>query len=434
MPAWSSLSAPGEPAGPGRSWPALAGLNRAAGNGPAMGQQRASNGKEDMAQIRSVADINERIRTGKAVVLNASEMAKAVKELGKAKAAREVDVVTTGTFSPMCSSGMLFNIGQKNPPLIKVQKMWLNDVEAYAGLAAVDAYLGATQMPDDDPLNKVYPGAFSYGGGHVIEDLVSGKSVRMRCLAYPTDCYPRKELEKDVRLQDLPNAWILNPRNCYQNYNAAVNKGARTIYTYMGPLKPNMRNANYATAGELSPLFNDPYLRTIGLGTKIFLGGGVGWVLGSGTQHNPAPKRTERGLPETPSGTLMLKGEMRGMNPRYVRGVSMVGYGCTLSIGVGIPIPVLDEDMAWFTGVSDEDIMMPVRDYSHDYPQGAPGRLALVRFSDLLAGTIEVEGQKVRTAPLTSRAMSLEIAEELKRWITSDGFELTEAQEKIESR
>ena len=379
---------------------------------------------------KTIKEINERIKTGKAVVLNAEEMTAAVKEMGKEKAAKEVDVVTTGTFSPMCSSGLLFNIGQE-PPTIKVSEMWLNGVPAYSGLAAVDAYLGATEPSHDDPLNKVYPGQFKYGGGHVIEDLVRGKSVLLKCESYRTDCYPRKSLDKKVTLAELPFAQMLNPRNCYQNYNCAVNLTSRIIYTYMGPLKPNARNANFATSGRLSPLFNDPYFQTIGLGTKIFLGGGIGWVLGAGTQHNPAPRRTERGIPETPAGTLMLKGDLKGMTPRWVRGLSFLGYGCSLNVGVGIPIPILNEEMAWYTGVDDSDIMMPVKDYGHDYPQGLPRILSHVSYEELKTGEIEVMGKKVQTVPLTSYPMSLEIAETLKDWIKSGKFLLTEAQEKI---
>ncbi|MDD4732427.1 MAG: homocysteine biosynthesis protein, partial [Desulfovibrio sp.] len=191
---------------------------------------------------KTIQEINDRIRKGKAVVLNAEEMTAEVRRLGKVKAAKEVDVVTTGTFSTMCSSGMLFNIGQE-PPVMKVSELWMNSVPAYSGLAAVDAYLGATEPAEDDPLNKVHPGRFVYGGGHVIEDLVRGKAVHLKARAYGTDCYPRRKLDKDVTLADLPNAWLLNPRNCYQNYNCAVNLTSRTIYTYMGPLKPKCRNA-----------------------------------------------------------------------------------------------------------------------------------------------------------------------------------------------
>ena len=383
---------------------------------------------------KTIAEINARIKQGKAVVLNAAEMTEAVRRMGKTKAAREVDVVTTGTFSPMCSSGLLFNIGQQSPPALRASSLSLNNVPACAGIAAVDAYLGATEPAADDPLNKVYPGKFAYGGGHVIEDLVSGKPVRLNASSYGTDCYPNKGIEREITLAQLPFAQLLNPRNCYQNYNVAVNVTNRTIYTYLGPLRSNLRNANYATAGLLSPLFNDPYLRTIGLGTKIFLGGGIGWVLGAGTQHNPSPKRTERGLPLSPAGTLMLRGELKGMKGRYLRGLSLIGYGCSLAVGVGIPIPVLDEDMAWFTGVGNEDILMPVKDYGFDAPNCDSRVLKHVTFEELMNGEIDILGKRVETVPLTSYAMSLEIADQLKTWIQRGEFTLTEAQEKIPSQ
>ncbi|WP_235894011.1 homocysteine biosynthesis protein [Oceanidesulfovibrio indonesiensis] len=387
---------------------------------------------EEHVVNKTLDSINERIRKGKAVVLTAEEMTKAVAEMGKVEAAKEVDVVTTGTFSPMCSSGMLFNIGQRGEAM-RVSQMTLNDVPAYSGLAAVDSLIGATEPALDDPLNKVYPGEFKYGGGHVIEDLVSGRTVHITASSYGTDCYPRRNLELDVKLEDLPFAQLFNPRNGYQNYNVAVNMNGRIIYTYMGPLKPGLRNANFATSGCLSPLFNDPYFRTIGLGTKIFLGGGVGWVLGPGTQHNPAPPRTERGLPTRPAGTMMVRGEMKGMNGRFLRGVSMLGYGCSLAVGLGIPIPVLNEEIAWYTGVSDEDIMMPVKDYGEDYPKGSPRVLGEVSFAELRSGEIELMGKKIQTVPLTSYTLSLEVAETLKSWILEQGFTLTAPQELLPS-
>jgi uncharacterized protein (DUF39 family) len=382
---------------------------------------------------KSITEINERIRKGKAVVLNAEEMIKVVREQGKVKAAQEVDVVTTGTFSPMCSSGMFFNIGQE-PPTMKVSELYLNNVRCHSGLAAVDAYMGATEPAADDPLNKVYPGRFMYGGGHVIEDLLRGRRVHLSARAYGTDCYPRKSLEKDVFLSDLPNAWLLNPRNCYQNYNCAANMSSRTIYTYMGPLKPGCRNVNFATAGQLSPLFNDPYLETIGLGTRIFLGGAVGYVLGSGTQHNPRPKRNDRGVPQVPAATLMVKGPLKDMSPRWIRGVSITGYGCSLSVGVGIPIPILNEEIAWRVGVSDEEIDMPIKDYGYDYPNGLPRVLGHASIAQLKSGKVRVGDAMAAAVPITSYSMSLEIADTLKSWIEKGVFMLSTPQESIESR
>ena len=381
---------------------------------------------------KTIAQINERIRRGKAVVVNAEEMIRIVKKEGKVRAAQEVDVVTTGTFSPMCSSGLLFNIGQQ-PPVMKVSKLWLNNVPCYCGIAAVDAYIGATEPSEDDPLNKVHPGRFAYGGGHVIEDLLRGKAVHLRAQAFGTDCYPRRELDKDITLADLPNAIMLNPRNCYQNYNAAVNLTSRTIYTYMGPLKANCGNCNFATSGQLSPLFNDPYFKTIGMGTRIFLGGGTGYVIGEGTQHVQKPKRNERGIPENPAGTLMLKGDFKKMDARYVRAQSLTGYGPSLAVGVGIPIPMLNEEMAYFTACSDADISMPVKDYGYDYPNGIPRELTRVTFEELRSGEIEVNGKKTSAVPVSSYSMALEIADKLKKWIEDGKFLLTEKVDDIPS-
>lgn len=382
---------------------------------------------------KTLAEINQRIRTGKAVVLNAAEMTDMVRKVGKEEAARQVDVVTTGTFSPMCSSGLLFNTGQPSPPKIRTSRVWLNDVPAYAGLAAVDAYIGATEPRVGDSCNDPHPGTFVYGGGHVIEDLVAGKSVELRAEAYGTDCYPRRTMQSTITLADLPYAELFNPRNCYQNYNAATNLTSRIIYTYMGPLRPHMRNINYATSGKLSPLLNDPLFRTIGMGTRIFLGGGIGYVVGAGTQHVPNPPRTERGIPMEGSGTLMLKGNLKKMQPRYLRGLSLLGYGCSLSVGVGIPIPILNEEMAWFTGVDDSDILMPVKDYGHDYPHGVNRVLAHIPFDALQSGEVELMGKRVQTVPMTSYALSLEIANELKAWIEKGEFLLTEPVELLPS-
>jgi len=373
--------------------------------------------------IKTYDEINARIKAGEAVVVTAEEMVQIVKKEGPAGAAAKVDVVTTGTFSPMCSSGVFINFGHANPTL-KAGKAWLNNVPAYAGLAAVDIYIGATEPSEDDPLNKVYPGEFRYGGGHVIEDLVAGKKVMLKAIGYGTDCYPNKLLEKEVTLADLPYALLCNPRNAYQNYNCAINLSDKTIYTYMGTLKPNGRNANYCSAGQLSPLLNDPLYRTIGLGTRIFLGGGIGYVTWHGTQHNPAALRSENGTTRRAAGTMMVQGDLKQMSSRWLKGVSMQGYGNTLAVGIGVPIPILDEEMAAFTGVSDDEIFTQVVDYAYDYPNGIARNYGEVSYGQLKTGQIEVNGKMVPTAPLSSVVRAREIAETLKKWIKDKKFHL----------
>jgi len=375
---------------------------------------------------KTIKEINEKIRKGQAVVVDAEEIIDIVAEKGPERAAREVDVVTTGTFGPMCSSGAFLNTGHTKPRC-KFTRVTLNGVTAYAGLAAVDIYIGAAELPLDDPENRVFPGHFRYGGGHVIEDLVAGKDIDLHATAYGTDCYPLKEVRTWINLKTLNQAVLTNPRNAYQNYNVAVNRDSkRVIYTYMGVLQPNLGNANYCSAGQLSPLLNDPLYRTIGIGTRIFLGGGVGYVWWQGTQHAPAVERTEKGAPTAPAGTLAVCGDLKQMDAAWLRGASLVGYGVSLAVGIGIPIPVLDVETVKYCAVSDAELIAPVVDYSTDYPRCVPGNLGTVTYKELKSGRIVVKGKEVPTAGLSSYAKAKEIATILKEWIRKGQFLLTE--------
>lgn len=370
-------------------------------------------------------EINEKISRGEAVVVTAEEVIDLVEEKGLEQTAQEVDVVTTGTFGPMCSSGVFLNVGHPTPRM-RMSKVYLNGVNAYAGIAAVDVYLGATEIPETDPANKDYPGEFNYGGAHVIEDLVAGKDVRLEAYSYGTDCYPRKKIETLIKLEDMNEAFMFNPRNAYQNYNVGVNLSDRTIYTYMGILKPDLGNAYYSTSGQLSPLLCDPLYQATGIGTRIFLGGGTGYVSWYGTQHNPGVNRTDRGVPRAPGATLSLIGDLKGMDPRWVRGVSFLGYGVSLMVGVGVPIPILNEEMLRCAAIRDEEIYAQVVDYSEGFPYGKGGSLGEVDYAQLKSGKIKVQGKEVPTAPLSSYPKAKEIAEILKSWIQKGDFSLTE--------
>jgi uncharacterized protein (DUF39 family) len=376
---------------------------------------------------KTIAEINEKIRRGEAVIVTAEEVIDIAAEKGIERAAREIDVVTTGSFSPMCSSGVFLNLGHPQPRIkFGGGSVYLNDVPAYTGIAAVDIYLGAAAIPDNDPRNKSYPGEFNYGGGHVIEELVAGKDIRLLATAFGTDCYPRKKLETLISLKDINDAILFDVRNAYQNYDVGVNLSDRTIYTYMGVLKANLGNANYCSAGQLSPLLNDPYYRTIGVGTKIFLGGGIGYVAWHGTQHNPDVPRTDKGVPKQPAGTLAVIGDLKQMKPEWLRGVSFLGYGATLMMGIGVPIPILSEEILRYTIVKDEEIFAPIVDYAEAYPQRKPEILGEVNYAQLRSGEIEVLGKKVPTASLSSYAKAREIAETLKDWLKRGEFFLTE--------
>ena len=364
---------------------------------------------------KSWDEINARIAAGEAVVMTAEEFAGLAADEGVSEAARRVDVVTTGTFGPMCSSGAVLNFGHSDPP-IRMAEIWLNDVMAYGGLAAVDTYIGVTQPSCTRGME--------YGGAHVIEDLLRGRAVHLRASSYGTDCYPRTDIDTWVKLEDLNQAYFFNPRNAYQNYAVAVNTGDRAIYTYLGTLLPHLGNATYCSAGALSPLLNDPTYRTIGVGSRIFVAGAPGYVAWEGTQHNPSQERDANGVPVKPAGTIAVTADLKRASTRFFSAATMTGYGTSAFVGVGIPIPVLDEDLAVTLALTDADITATIFDYG--VPRRSRPALGQVTYAELRSGSITIDGKRVPTGPISSLPKAREIAAELKRWIVEERFTLNE--------
>ncbi len=365
--------------------------------------------------MRTIAEINEKISRHKAVVWTVDELKAKVAELGVSRAAREVDVITTGTFEPMEASGAVINLGQTDPP-IKIRQCWFDGIPAYAGFGAVDLYLGATQSPDATDEER--------GGGHIIERLIKGESVHLRAIGQVTDCYPRPSFETTITRDTINQFYLFNPRNLYQNFIVGVNGGDRPLHTYLGPLQPRLGNAVYSNPGAISPLLNDPDLQLIGIGSRIFLGGGIGYVAWEGTQHFPLQKRLPNRTPIGPASTLALIGDAKQMDARWVRGCYFKSYGPSLMLGVGVPLPVLDETVVAHCAVQDQDLVAPIVDFS--IPRRVRPTFGLVSYAQLKSGRVTIEGKAVRVAPLASIYLSRQVAAELKQWITAGQFHLTE--------
>ena len=369
--------------------------------------------------MRTIAEINEKISQKRAIVWTAEELKARVGEVGVNKAAKEVDVITTGTFEPMESSGAIINLGHTDPP-IKIRRCWLDGVPAYSGFGAVDLYLGASCPVDTIDGEEVR----ERGGGHVIEDLIAGKSIQVRAIGQVTDCYPRATFETTITRDTINQFYLFNPRNLYQNFIVGVNGGDRPLYTYLGPLQPRLGNAVYSNPGSLSPLLNDPDLQIVGIGTKIFLAGGIGYVAWEGTQHFPLQKRLENRTPIGPSATLALIGDAKQMDARWIRGCYFKSYGPSLMMGVGVPLPVLNVGVIERCAVQDRDVVAPIVDFS--IPRRVRPTFGLVSYAQLKSGRITIEGRTVRVASLASLFLSRKVAQELKQWIKEGIFTLTE--------
>ena len=108
------------------------------------------------------------------------------------------------------------------------------------------------------------------------------------------------------------------------------------------------------------------------------------------------------------------------MSSDYLQAAYYEKYGVSLFVGIGIPIPVLDEDMARRLTIRNEQIETTVLDYG---TVGTPA-LGRVNYEQLRSGQIKVNGKKVRTAPVSSLSKARKIANLLKEQVQQGSFEL----------
>jgi uncharacterized protein (DUF39 family) len=361
---------------------------------------------------KTFTEINQKIKSGKVVVVTVEEAIEITKKKGLEKAAKQVDIVTTATFGPMCSSGAFINFGHSDPP-IRLSKTLLNGVLAYSGIAAVDTYIGATEQSETNP---------KYGGANVIHDLVAGEKIELVGHSKGSDCYPNKFVKRDISLRDLNEAYLFNPRNAYQNYSGAINTSEKEIFTYMGRLKANMGNINYSTTGQMSPLLKDPQFRTIGIGTRIYLAGAKGYVSWYGTQFDSSKTCNHSNIPTTPAGTIATIGNLKDMKAKYLKPIYLRNYGISLNVGLAIPIPILDERLLEQVVISNKDITTQIIDYS-----SSPKRVIKeVTYEDLNKGVIDINGSLIKTYNISNVKLAKEIEAELINEIRKGNFLLQE--------
>lgn len=291
--------------------------------------------------MKTLSEINAKIRNGTAVVMTAAEFKQQIRN-EEMITSRDVDVVTTGTFGVMSGTYAVLSIPvAKKAAFKKADRVWLNDVPAVPGPCS-NENLGLVDV-------IVYGTAHSnatYGGGHLFRDFVQGNHVEVVVKA------KRKIITRTVTLGDLGYARLATTRSAFKNYTALVNPRHRpvnsTIFSVTGMPGP-LCAASVSGCGEINPLENDPGMRTIGPGTHILVNGGEGYVMGTGTRSSA----------ERPN--LSVFADLRGMDPDMMGGfVTSAGPECLVSCSV--PIPVLDELSLTALSVLHEQIPLPVAD------------------------------------------------------------------------
>ena len=296
-----------------------------------------------MTNSKSIAEINERIEKGDAVVMTAQEVCDVTKG-GEDLALKDVDVVTTATRAIMSGTYAVLSFPIGKPcSFTRAERAWINGVPASVGpcpnerLGIIDMMVFGTSHSKDKP---------NYGGGHLFRDLVNGSDVQVEV---ETD--EGKSFTEAIRLGDIPYARIFSTRNAFKNYVAFVNPGNATLQTIFSAIDfpSNLAGATVSGCGQINPIKNDPNLETIGIGTRVLINGAQGFVIGTGS----------RSMASRPN--LLGLANMHQMNPEYMGGfVTSAGPECIGSWAV--PIPVLSESILENIKKLDRDIPLPIMD------------------------------------------------------------------------
>jgi Pyruvate/2-oxoacid:ferredoxin oxidoreductase delta subunit len=112
------------------------------------------------------------------------------------------------------------------------------------------------------------------------------------------------------------------------------------------------------------------------------------------------------------------------MSAEFLKAALFRGYGSSMYIGIGIPIPVLNSEIAKNTGIGDREIETDIIDYS--IPSRARPVLGRCNYEQLKSGSVDIAGREVLSAPLASPAQARKVALALKKWIETGSFFLSE--------
>lgn len=362
---------------------------------------------------RTYSEINDKIKTNKAKILTVAEAKGLIKDKGVKHFADNVDAVVCASFEMHTNVLLYLNFGQTDP-LIYFSDAYINGVPAYP-LGPTDLAVSCVVHSPENP---------EYGGAHVLEDLVKRKDLHLKANGKNLEVFPNKQFESWFNLKDLNQARLILNQGINQNNIVATNSGDKDINSHMGTLIGHLENSTYNSSSFLNPLINDPFCKTIGIGTKVWVGGAQGFVVGSGSNHNPLQKRNKQGIPVGPGITLSLLADIEHMQAKWVRGGYLKSFGPVLYIGVGVPIPVLNEEIAESLSITDEKINTTIVDFS--IPRRTKPTFGQCTYSELRTSTVLINKKPTLAAPLSSMAWAIDICNTLKESILNKTFLLAE--------
>lgn len=361
---------------------------------------------------RSEAELRQRQRQGRLQVRTAADYRQLVREQGLAAAYHATDVVVAANAEFTDQASLHLSLGPTDPP-IRLRDPQLESVLAQAGGSGTDLVLPLAGGPLEGQRR---------GGAQVLATLLAGGSVAFSAAGEPTPLQPRRELNLRLDREQIGQGRLLLHRAIVENGVVAVSSAEGVVRSPWGPLLGPWASALYSCGGAGSIGLTMPGLSLLGPGSPVLVAGAIGWVVGSGSAHQPQVRRLASGHARSPGATAAVCVDWQDLDPRWIRACFFEGHGSALLVAIAAPVPLIHGGIARQAAADDSELEAPVLDLS--IPRRLKPGFGGVPYSLLKAGTIAVNGQAVPAAPAHSPRLAQELAEELADRLREDRFPL----------
>ena len=361
---------------------------------------------------RPIGDLRERQRQGTLRVCSAAAFRRRVGEVGLAEAYADTDVVVAANAEFSDQGVLQLSLGPTDPP-IRLRDPQLGGVAAMAAGAGSDLLLPIGSGPAE---------ASRRGGSHVLADLVAGGSVTLDAIGEVTPLQPRRDLHTKVNLERIGVGRLLLQRGIVENGVVAVSSAEGVLRSAYGPLLGPYTNGLYGCRGADSIGLAMPGLHSLGPGSAVLVAGAVGWVLGSGSGHQPRPRRLPSGHARTPGAVAAISVDLDDLKPQWIRPCFIEGHGSALLVAIAAPIPLINGRVALQAATGNDRLEAPVLDVS--IPRRIKPSFGGVPYSNLISGRIQVDGRWIPVAPAHSPRLAAEVEEELIERLRNGRFPL----------
>ena len=346
----------------------------------------------------------------------AADYRRLVQEHGLAEAYDATDVVVAANAEFTDQASLHLSLGPTDPP-IRLRDPLLDGVLAQAGGSGSDLVLPLAGGSLEGPLRS---GA--RGGAQVLATLLAGGSIEFSASGEITALQPRRDLNLRLDRQQIGQGRLLLHRAIGENGLVAVSSAEGVVRTAWGPLLGPWGSALYTCGGAGSIGLTMPGLSLLGPGSPVLVAGAIGWVVGSGSGHQPGVRRLASGHARAPGATAAVSVDWQDLDPRWIRACFFEGHGSALLVAIAAPVPLIHATVARQAAAADGDLEAPVLDLS--IPRRLKPGFGGVPYSLLKGGRIPVEGRSLPAAPAHSPRLAEEVGQELARRLREGSFPL----------